>query len=200
MWRRIKTWQLVLLLLLALFLSAIFLRLDNVGMVERYQAVKAADASADDEAIRDRLYDLQVYSAHHMNASTGELFLTEKYERDGRAIVAEVQNAAGSGSTASSAADAICRPRFAQDGFFSQAYLQCIKDEADKAGAADDPITEVEAPDPTLYRYEFYSPLWAFGFAGISVLMTGVIALMIVVRLVVILILRLLLRWRYRRA
>lgn len=198
--RRLKTWQLVLLLLLAVLVSAIFLRLDNVGMVERREAVRAADAAGNNEVIAARLYDLQTYAAHHMNASTGEVFLTHKYERDGQEIVKQVQAAAETEGTASSAADKICRPRFAQDGFFSQAYLQCIRDEAEKAGAADNPITEVEAPDPSLYRYEFYSPLWTLSFAGVSALITGLIALVIVIRTLMIIILKLLLKWQYRRA
>lgn len=198
--RRVKTWQLVFLFFLALFVSAVFLRLDNVGMVERREAVKAADAAGDNEEIRDRLYDLQAYAASHMNAGTGEVFLTQKYERDGQAIAQKVQKAAEAGGTASSKADKICRPRYQKDGFWSQAYLECIRQESQKIAAANDPIAEIEAPDPSLYRYEFYSPLWAFGFSGISLLVTVMIGLIILVRMIIIIVLKVMLKRQYRHA
>ena len=39
----IKTWQLVILLVMASFVSATFLRLNNIGMIERRDAVINAD-------------------------------------------------------------------------------------------------------------------------------------------------------------
>ena len=39
---QVKTWQLVILLIMAGFISATFLRLNNVGMIERREAVENA--------------------------------------------------------------------------------------------------------------------------------------------------------------
>jgi len=65
--QRIKTWQLVILLILAGFLSATFLRLNNIGMIQRRTAVLNADAVGDNEITQNRLYDLQRYVTSHMN-------------------------------------------------------------------------------------------------------------------------------------
>ena len=44
---RVKTWQLVVVALLLTIISATFLRLNNLGMVERRTAVIKADESGD---------------------------------------------------------------------------------------------------------------------------------------------------------
>ena len=41
--QRVKTWQLIILLILVGFVAATFLRLNNIGMVERRAAVMSAD-------------------------------------------------------------------------------------------------------------------------------------------------------------
>ena len=56
----VKTWQLVLIFLLMSFVSASLLRLNNVGMIERRDAVMTADQSCDKEVIKNRLYDYNV--------------------------------------------------------------------------------------------------------------------------------------------
>ena len=42
---RIKTWQLLILFVLVCFVAATFLRINNVGMVQRRNAVAIADKS-----------------------------------------------------------------------------------------------------------------------------------------------------------
>jgi len=44
----IKTWQLVILLVMASFISATFLRLNNIGMIERRDAVINTDKEGDE--------------------------------------------------------------------------------------------------------------------------------------------------------
>ena len=48
---QVKTWQLMILLVMVGFISATFLRLNNVGMVERRQAVENADKAGDVAAL-----------------------------------------------------------------------------------------------------------------------------------------------------
>jgi hypothetical protein len=55
----VKTWQLVILLVLMMFVSATFLRLNNTGMIARRNAVTAADKSGDTQEIASRIYDPQ---------------------------------------------------------------------------------------------------------------------------------------------
>lgn len=73
--RQIKTWQLILVMLACGFIAATFLRLNNVGMVERRDAVIAADKAGDAAALERRLYDLQRYVSSHMNADPGRIAL-----------------------------------------------------------------------------------------------------------------------------
>ena len=195
--QRVKTWQLVVLLVLSLFVAIIFLRLNNVGMVERRNAVYAADKAADNENIRDRLYDLQRYATSHMNAPTGGVYLDNKYDRDVDKIIKDVLAKSDEGGVYA-AADRICKPRYINDGSYSAAYMLCIKDETSKRTSGNEIITEIKAPDPSLYRFEFFSPRLSFDFAGVSTLITGVIALLIVVRVIVASVLKFLLRRQYK--
>ena len=195
--QRIKTWQMVILLVLAIFIAITFLRLNNVGMVERRNAVYAADKAGDVEQIRDRLYDLQRYAASHMNAPTGEVYLDKKYERDTTKIIEALQASSGEDSVYARADD-VCRPRYIQDGFYSTAYMLCIKEETSKQTMGEELVTQIDAPDPSLYRFEYFSPLWSFDFAGISVLISGIIALGIVIRVTVAGVLKILLRRQYK--
>ena len=59
--QRVKTWQILIILVLMSFVSATFLRLNNIGMVERRSAVITADAVGNDDVTQSRLYDLQRY-------------------------------------------------------------------------------------------------------------------------------------------
>ena len=54
----VKTWQLLVLLTMSILVSATFLRLNNIGMVERRDAVVSADKTGNLEDIQNRLYDL----------------------------------------------------------------------------------------------------------------------------------------------
>ena len=42
---RVKTWQLLILFVLVCFVAATFLRINNVGMIQRRSAVATADKS-----------------------------------------------------------------------------------------------------------------------------------------------------------
>lgn len=191
----IKTWQLIILLVLMLFVSATFLRMNNVGMVSRRNAVAAADKSGDIDQIQQRLYDLQRYSAAHMNTDTGVMYLQEQYNRD-------VQRQAEAASTSGSikaleirrAAEDVCKPQF---NGWSPAYVQCYVNELDKH-PADEITSQLTPPSSALYRYSFISPLWSPDFAGFSLLISALIGLAIVLRLLGIIILRAMLKHHYR--
>src|SRR5688572_18672735 len=85
--QRIKTWQLLILLVLAGFLTATFLRLNNIGMIQRRDAVLIADKEGDAAVIQSRLYDLQRYVFEHANANTGQFYLEHQYRRDAQKAV-----------------------------------------------------------------------------------------------------------------
>lgn len=192
---RVKTWQLVIILILFSFVAATFLRLNNIGMEQRLRAVISSDESATSEETTSRLYDLQRYSAEHMNADTGQFDLVGQYQRDYEAAIARASQTDSSSQSLTAKADAVCKPRFSG---WSLAYVQCVRDELDKFGSAENLQTEVDLPNAALYRHGFVSPLWSPDLAGWSVLICLFIALVILLRLIALVILRLLLNSRYK--
>lgn len=197
----IKTWQLVVALILAGFVAATFLRLNNIGMIERRAAVIAADKHGDSEQIQKRLYDLQRYVSGHMNADPGRIALTEQYARDSARIKAEAESAGTSnpnGNIYKKAAD-VCDPLGQAQGWRwpDPRYTACIDRELTKYPADSGVAQKVQLPDPTMYYHTFTSPVWSPDFAGFSLLACGIILMMIIIRAASIGVLRLLLRRHY---
>jgi len=196
--QRIKTWQLVVLLILVAFISATFLRLNNIGMVERRAAVIAADKEGNGGIIINRLYDLQRYVNDHMNTDLGRgVYLESSYSRDVQTWQASQYGDANPNGNIYKKAQEICAPRFSS---YSAAYLQCTTDELAKFPAAAGPDANTNKPRQELYIHSFASPLWSPDFAGWSLVLCAVIVLMIIARLISIGILKLLLRHHYRNA
>lgn len=191
--QRVKTWQLVVLLLIAVLLSATLLRLNNVGMIERRTAVHNADKQSDTAAIKNNLYALQRYSAAHMNATTGVIALEGEYNRALQRAVQAAQANDASGNDIYAKADATCKQQYSG---YSQGYVFCYAAELDKYPAAQQP-DEAKLPHADLYKHEFVSPFWTPDYAGWSVVICIVIILVIIVRLLSLAILKLLLRKHY---
>ncbi len=191
--RKVKTWQLVVLLVLMLFVTATFLRLNNVGMVQRREAVKAADKSGNKDDIRARVFDLQRYVNTHMNADTGIFYLEEQYARDTQKVVDSINNASG-GQSVNAKAEAICKPQFTH---YTYAYTECMLNEILKQRVVD-PADMPKKPSPDLYKYSFLSPLFSWDFAGLSALITLVILMVIIARAISLAVLKMLLKRHYR--
>ena len=191
--QRIKTWQLLLVLVIALLLSATFLRLNNIGMVERRTAVINADKMGDSEITKARLFDLQRYTAAHMNADSGAVYLAEQYQRDTQAAIAAASTS-NNGDNLNTKADATCK---AQHGGYSQAYVQCFANELAKYPSGSNDPDKANLPSPGLYRQSFSSPLWSPDFAGFGLAICVVITLVITARLLSLLLLRALLHRHY---
>ena len=196
--QRIKTWQLLILLVLLGLLAATFLRLNNIGMVERRTAVLAADKTGDQSSLSNDLYSLQRWSAGHMNASSDAFYLEQTYNRDVKKAVRSAKdttNISKVAAKARKAADAVCQKRFSGYGV---GYSQCFAAEFAKAAPShSDQLAAPTLPNPDLYRHEFISPKWSPDFAGWSLVACAVIALVIIARLVSLLILKALLRRHY---
>ena len=194
--RRVKTWQLMILLILAAFLAATFLRLNNTGMVQRRNAVSAADKAGDAQQLTERLAELQRYSSTHMNASSGVIYLQHQYDRDAQTAIEEASNSSSESASANSHAEEVCHPQYSG---WSTAYMQCFLEELAKYPTSET-LAEPQLPNTELYRYEYASPLWTPDFAGWSSLVVVLIFLVIIIRLISLGILRILLRHRYRSA
>lgn len=192
----IKTWQLIILLILMLFVAATFLRINSVGMSDRRSAVFAADRAGDPNEIRARVYDLQRFSAAHMNASTDVFYLQEQYNRDVKIIVENSSQSSAVNARVNADAEAVCHPQFSG---WSTSYMQCFLAEIAKHPTSDT-LSAVTLPSPSLYRYSFVSPLWSPDFAGWSIFVCIVIVIMIFTRLIGLALLRLMLKSHYRDA
>lgn len=197
--QRIKTWQLLILLVLMGLLAATFLRLNNIGMVERRTAVLQSDEAGDTTALKNNLFSLQRWSASHMNASTDAFYLEKSYNKAVKKAVQKAnQNTSNISKVAAKArraADAVCQQRFSGYGV---GYSQCFAAEFAKAAPSQsDQLAAPELPRPGQYRHEFVSPKWSPDFAGWSLVICGVITVVIILRLVSLLILKALLRRHY---
>ena len=195
--QRIKTWQLLVLLILVGFIAATFLRLNNIGMIERRAAVIAADKTGDQENTIQRLYDLQQYVSGHMNTDLGKgVYLEAGYQRDSQAALTAASGDQNPNGNIYKKAQEVCAPRFSG---YSAAYLQCTTGELAKYPSAGDLAGAVNLPSPSSYLHSFSSPFWSPDFAGWSLVACAVLILMIVVRLISLGVLKLMLRQHYRR-
>ena len=196
--QRVKTWQLIIVLVLLLFLTATFLRLNNIGMVQRRDAVIAADKQGDPSNTQNRLVDLQRFVAGHMNTGGNMVYLEHQYERDSAAIVKQVASANNAEKEViNKKVDDICKPQFSG---YNQGYVDCFAREYAKYAPSSDPITTVKMPDPEKYRYVFAAPLWSPDFAGFSLLASVLVVVVITIRLISLAVLKMLLRVKYRDA
>lgn len=182
--QKVKTWQLLIILVLCGFVAATFLRLNNIGMAQRREAVLQADKEGRDEDMTNRMYDLQRYTAAHMNSDTGQFDLTEQYNRDVQKAIDAATNDNNPNGNINAQAEAVCRARYPnyQAGTYA-AYQQCFLDEISKYPAAPEIDSTPELPSPALYRHSFVSPLWSPDFAGFSSLLFLFVALVIAGRL-----------------
>ena len=194
--QRVKTWQLIVLLVIAGFVSATFLRLNNIGMVERRDAVLSADKQGNEQILIERLYDLQRHVSSHMNTELGRgVYLESSYARDLESWQANQYGDSNPNGNIYKKAQEICAPRYSS---YSSAYLQCTTSELAKFPSAADPASSSSKPRQEAYIHSFSSPLWSPDFAGWSVLVCAVIIGLIIVRFASLAILRLLLRKHYK--
>lgn len=201
--RRAKTWQLIIILIPLLFVAATFLRLNNLGMVERRDAVMEADKKGDKNDMEKKILDLQHYVSSHMNTNLDKgIYLEESYKRD-RAAAIEAATSATNASNPNSAvyqqASIECRERF-QGGVasFRNDYVQCVVERVRSLGQGQAASTELKLPTVDSYRHNFSSPLFSFDLAGISAFLCLLLIVVIVFRLLAILFLQTVLKFRQK--
>ena len=179
-----------------MFVAATFLRLNNIGMVERRTAVMTADTAGDDTVTQNRLYDLQRYVTSHMNTSMGKgVYLESSYKRDVEIAYTEASKDSNPNGNIYKTVQEVCAPKFTT---WSYAYIKCSTDELAKYPASSNLVSSVNLPKAETYLHVFASPLWSSDFAGWSVVVSGVILIMIILRFIGVIILRMLLKYRYK--
>jgi hypothetical protein len=197
--QHVKTWQLFILLILFGFVATTFLRLDNIGMEQRRDAVLQADqAGADPATLQSRLYDLQRYVSSHMNSDMGTIYLQNEYKRDTQGALDAASDTDNPNGNIFLKSQQICAPKYASLGHYSLAYQQCVIDQLNSYPSATQLTTDLNLPKADAYRFSYVSPLWAPDFAGFSVLICLIILLMIIGRFIGLLILRMILKMRNR--
>ena len=195
--QRVKTWQLVILLIIVGFIAATFLRLNNIGMVQRREAVLSADSEGNEEVTINRLYDLQRYVAAHMNTDLGQgVYLEHGYSRDVQKWQENQYGDSNPNGNIYKKAQEVCAPKFSS---YSYAYLLCTTNELEKYPAASNPGTTTPQPRMETYIHNYESPLWSPDAAGWSVVVFFIILILIIMRITGVAILQIMLRLRYKR-
>lgn len=204
--RKIKTWILLVLLLVMCFIDATLLRLNHIHMTELRDAVIAADEAGDTEAISTSLDELRNYVFSHIvinvveengqqqiTFGTGPFYLENQYNRDAYQAIDEAQAALESvnGEVYQLAYD-VCTPLAEGNGWNAIAYASCVASELQKYPSSEELASTIEAsiPSTELYRMNFASPLWVPSVAGFCILFTLILVVVIFIRAIIWIILR----------
>ena len=192
----IKTWQLVVVLLLICILAAIFLRLNNLGMMERRDAVISADEKGDTTAIEAAVNELQRYVTRHMNTSlSGGFYLTKSYERAREAAMSQAGDSSNPNSEIYNQASVECQS--AAERARHGGYVACVLAKVGTVEGQGDLVSSLKLPPSELFKINFVSPLISLDLAGFSVLFAVFIVVVIIVRITGVVIVKILLRHRY---
>ncbi len=209
---KVKTWQLLLVLVPLLFLDATLLRLDHIHMTELRDAVLVADDLEDEEEVVKRLEDLRQYTLSNMvinivddngeqriTFGTGPFYLEHQYIKDANKALEEAENQLSGDSNPNgnvyAMASEVCRPQAIANGWSwdNPGYINCMVSEIQKYPAADEIQDTIRAslPSTELYRREYASPIWAPTLTGFMVLITLIIIVVIIIRMIIWIVLRL---------
>ncbi|MBQ8992308.1 hypothetical protein IJ103_00215 [Candidatus Saccharibacteria bacterium] len=200
---KIKTWQLALLLIPLAFITATLLRFDHIHMQDLKTAVVAADESGNSEETIKALNRLKQFVESHtvinieerngnyvLYFGSGEIYLAKEYERVATTIKVQAQEQAGVYANPNgniyAQAMSVCQPLAHEYGWDwnTPDYIACYQSELSKyptSDAIEDEI-KVDLPSPSLYRYDFISPVISFTPAGLALLLTLLLALVILIR------------------
>ena len=200
---KIKTWQLIVILIPLFFIDATLLRFDHIRMTELRDAVLAADEAEDDVAVSENLEKLKDYvfnnivinvvddnGAQRVTFGTGPFYLEHMYLKAANAALAEAEAKVASDGNPNgniyAAASEVCRAAAIANGWTwsSPEYINCMMTEIQKYPAADDLQYDLTAqlPSTELYRKNYASPVWAPTLTGFMILITLVIVVVIFMR------------------
>lgn len=209
---KIKTWMLLILLLVLVFVDATILRFNHMRMSELRDAVLAADDANDDEAISKGLVELKefVFSNTVVNVTeengeqvislgTGPFYLEHQYLRAAEAALkdAEAKMVGDSNPNGNiyGLAGNTCKALALQNGWTwdNANFINCMVTEINKYPAAADIQDTLIAslPSTELFRHNYASPIWTPSFLGWLILITIVVIVVIFIRFVIWVVLRL---------
>ncbi len=209
---KLKTWQLLVLLLPLCFIDATLLRNDHIRMTELRAAVLTADEENDDEKIAKTLAELKDFTFSNIvinvvdenglqkvTFGTGPFYLEHQYLRAANKALEEAEKTIADDSNPNGnvygQAGEVCRAAAINNGWTwdNPNFINCMISEIQKYPAADELQDKIIAslPSTELYRHNYASPVWAPTFTGFMILITLIIIVVIFIRLIIWIILRL---------
>ena len=210
--RKVKTWVLLILLVVLSFIDATLLRVTHIKMVELRDAVLVADESEDDEAIAAALTELRDFTFSHIvinvveengqqrvTFGTGPFYLEHQYRRKANEAIETLEATLADGSNPNGniykMASDVCSPQAIMYGWNwdSPQYINCMMGEIQKYPAAEELSLEISArlPSTELFRINYASPLWAPTLTGFCLLVTLLIIVVIFIRAMIWIVLQL---------
>lgn len=186
LWHRfggISMFVLIVAFMIAAAVSIFALRANNLQMISLREKVYTADEQGGD--VEGALRSLRVFVYGHMNTnlragSNSSEPPIQLVNRFNAAVAAEQARVAALSSNAASvyaAAQAQCEK--ASIPLTSRA--QCIQDYVLKNGSS---VPQLNLPDKEFYTFDFVSPVWSPDLAGWALVVTGLLGILIIVRLV----------------
>lgn len=196
----VRTWQLIIILVPLLFLTATLLRFDHLRMAELRQAVFTADASDNDEqihtallALRDFVYTHTVINVTEVNGvqsiffGTGPFYLEHQYLRAANAAIEQAKSELITEENPHRDVYATIEETCQAQAVNWNAYLTCWTSEIERYPVEVTPVTNIAAkvPSTELYRHNYASPLWSTTPAGFAMLASVIVAIIIIIRFVI---------------
>ena len=209
---KVKTWQLLLLLIPFLFLDATLLRMDHIKMTELRDAVLKADEEDNDEEIARSLEELKKFvfsnivinivddnGRQRITFGTGPFYLEHQYIRAANAALKEAEAKLSSDSNPNgnvyALASGVCSPQAIKYGWAwnDARFINCMMTEINKYPAASEIQDEIIAslPSTELYRKNYASPIFVPTLTGFMLLITVILIVVIFIRVIIWIVLRL---------
>lgn len=204
---RLKTWQLLLILIPLLFLAATLLRLDHLKMTSLRSEVLKLDEEGNEEELVKKLNDLKSFTTKNIvvnitekngltkiSFGTGPFYLENSYLRSAAEAIKKVEESAtvddsNPNGNIYAAAGAVCRPLAIKNGWAwnNPNYINCFMAELSKypAQESSEATFLADIPSTELFRYDFSSPLWAPTLSGFVLLLNLILTVVIFIRFLI---------------
>ncbi len=201
---KIRTWQLLVVLIPLLFIDATLMRQDHIRMTELRDAVLKADEEENDEEIAKTLAELRDFVSSNMvinvveengaekiTFGTGPFYLEHSYVRAANKALEEAEaSMTGDNNPYGNVygeAGQVCRAQAIQNGWAwnNPNFINCMLTEINKYPSAAELQDKILAkiPSTEMYRHNYASPILAPTFTGFMVLITLVVIVVIFIRL-----------------
>ncbi len=191
--KHLKYWLLFLLLAVFSASSVYCLRQNSTNMADLRAQVKMADESG--KGVKDAISNLQHYVAAHMNTEGNTVYLEHSHQRAYDAKVAEAVAKRNPNSKRYDQAHTECKAKF-PTSFFN--YTNCAHEKLGNLASGQDAVANLKAPPAEAFTYNFISPKWTPDLAGISLAITGVVAIALTLKIVLTILFVLLLKSKHK--